>query len=1745
MGQVDALKLVNDVRTRLVDLATTENYLRDLDLSRICSALWSADGNDGGLVSELWVEGAFPSNNSDTTLQRLFEEGLFSETLCKHLDRTDRFPRTRKLFTHQEQAFRLIAEAPKDEKASLVVRAGTGSGKTEAFLLPILNELWSNAKRPETGGMSCLILYPMNALVADQVERVYNWLVGQSNITVFHFTSDTPENSSFANRMGEPKWNLCRKRTRQEARGLESHDGKKITDHRLPVPDIVITNYSMLEYMLCRPQDACFFGENLRFVVLDEAHLYSGTLAAEITLLLRRLYDRCQVNPNQVTQIATSATLGGDKADLRRFAATIFSTNIDSTTVVKGERVQLDLGQEIAPPLNSPLPDPLAKRVEFELTTLSASDDFITADDAIMDSLCEILDHVVDKRILNNERIKCGNIVAKFLHDVLPKSPIIRKLGELLYHKGIVSLGNLAYELWGDQNDSSTKATTLLLRLGAAARKESREMPLLPHRLHFLVRSPEGLSLCLNSNCVGPAKNSLAGLGCVQAPTDRCRFCNSATLPLHRCETCGQWALAGHENRETGFLEPGYFVEPSSRTYYLLAKESDRDLIVVVVDPVTGEYSAFGSEGAILFKAPCPEHEGKCYDPERCSRQKCPSCGEEWSSAVSENNDVNRSCRPLGGAERIAIPVLAETVLHGLPPIADATRDWKPGKARRLLCFSDSRREAARLGPLLTSQHEIQLIRSAIARVAGTIESSESADYWKGEVSRYEEQLHEPGRSEAVRINIKQQLEDARRKHTAARDGVPFSDFAKLFSEQPGVEQILDRDSGDAHKVETWSQRSWEDNYAKVRKHAEALVGRELDRPPRTRVSIESIGLLEIIYPGLNQLTAPSEVLGLMPGSCSDAFQKIWLPFIAALLDTLRTDSVIGWSSESEGRLWDGESLLYSKWATLDRSGWGAAAFLGDLTRPLRRRQLRLWFTHHVLQQSGCPKALLNDLSRSLLETVFRHLLEKARSTDLFWLGCKEDHQIGPRESRPAIQILLDKLSVRRPLSVYRCPDTGTLWTRTVLGWMPFKGCQGGLIEITSEAADADARWGRARRELRDSPIFRMGLWGDEHSAQLSPEENKRRQLLFKEGIRNILSSTTTMELGIDIGGLHGILMGNVPPGRANHMQRAGRAGRRSDGSAIVATYARARAFDREVFHRFDKFLSADLRRPLVFLQREGIARRHIHALLLAEFISPLLPGSVGAMDAYGRMGKLCGIQTPPRWSDEQSKPVYSVGGVVYYDELFLEFLDSLKSGGGVIHQRCVRIVANTPLNRISSPGAWNDFIENARHKFKEAIRDWLDDVKFLVDAWSDVQTEPPDSDLKAEKAKANAIRYQIRERCEIPVIEWLSDARFLPRYGFPINLQRLIVRVPKDENADKSIREERYRLERPSILALSEYVPGADVLVGGKVATSRGILKHWTDANRDRALGLENWALQCGNGHTYLAVSQNQICREPECGSPPTGSGQMLMFPRFGYSTAAWEPPQRGSRLDRVGEVQATPVIDLLAAVPLRLDKFAGIEDLQVSYMEEAELLLRNAGDFGVGFAVCTKCGFATSEEKAGQSGAVNLPGDFEGHYSIFRARKDRTCWRKDEPAPPILRNRIIAARETTDMLVMDWPNVVAGEEPSTLFSLGRALLLAGSKLLEIDARELSIVLRPLRNLTHGIILYDTTPGGSGHCMELTQLGRSWLEMAAQVLRGSTEHHQRCGRACLECLLDFTGQFYADQLDPKKALEVLELILS
>lgn len=1717
---MDAIQIVADVKRRLVDLAITENYVRDKEVFETCREVWLSDDSNARLVSELWVEGAFRGKLSQDTLARLAKEGIFPHDLLAHIERRDVFPVDRLLYDHQSKALRACANV-QHTRPALIITAGTGLGKTESFLLPMLADLWNHTERSEEGGMRCLILYPMNALVADQVERIYRWLQGQDRLTLFHFTSETPENHRFANHAGEPKWNKCRFRTRQQARGFESDEGKKM-DPLGRVPDIVITNYSMLEYMLCRPQDCRFFGPDLRCIILDEAHLYTGALAAEITMLLRRVKHRSGVASKNILHIATSATLGGDDEDLRRLASSIFSTQLDTTHVLRGQYEEQDLGSVESPPLTAPSASAVAGYANLELTTIDGQGDLLTDKEDTVEELSQAVSSIVSEDAVARARKAHPSTPARFLHDCLRESPTVRTIIYALSHEagGVLSLCDLSKRLFlMDDIDFARKATTVLLKLGASARSDAKNLPLIPHRLHLLARAPSGLSVCLNPKCTGREEWKLENLGCLQAYADRCIYCDCVLLPLHRCNDCGQWVLAGYEDQERFRIEPGYYAEGEQDiSFYLLSEPLLADLEQISIDPKSGIWGAPGTKRTKLWRT-----------------KICPVCGVVGDD-TSEDESAQRSTRhfiPFYRGRNLALSVIAETVLHGLPCYPGNSKLWKPGEGRRLLCFSDSRRSAARLGPLLTNQHEKAVLRAAISDCVKNMSESgdtEIIEHLQSEIASIERKL---GTSIGGPLRVKLEKERDRKKAdlAAASQGISFEDFAQLLSKEDGIREILDRDSGEKHPhgmnergEEYWNQSVWGKNKRRVAGCIEGLLATELSRvDPRRLASVETLGLLEIVYPGVSELTIPPLLEEKLPtNSVIERIAGLWPDIVSTLLDTLRQHDCLSWSEETETRKWLGEGVLWKHWSTRSKGGYSNVTFVGVTERSLRR-----WFATKVLLAAGVQEDKVSKLAVELLEKAFDQIYSKAINGEFLWLTFNKDRQTKGEETDKALQILLDRLLIRKPSKFYKCPTTGTIWTRSALGWAPTKACRGGLFEIADGELNSDPRWGRARRELSDEPLFRMGLWAEEHSAQIGARENRRLQELFKSGVRNVLSSTTTMELGIDIGGLNGVLLSNVPPGPANHRQRAGRAGRRSDGSAIVVSYSRDSVYDREVFHRFGDFLRQDLRRPTVLLDRDKIVRRHLYAVFLGDFMKSFQPRRVGTMHAFGTMGNFCGVDVPPYW-DRYSSPKPAWNPRLHGQaNLFAGHLESLA------HQHDAagfpdELTKGTALSGLD----WHTFIKDAHGRYTEAMKEWKEDFEQLRDSWKEVTSKDSDA-----KAVANSIRYQISIRCDITVIEWLADHRFLPRYGFPVNLQQLSVLEPDPEGKKESERvrpSERYRLERSSLLALSEYVPGSRVLVSGKVATSRGVTKHWAKGS----LGYKHFALHCPNSHIYISTMIDDPC--PQCREKPSEI-ETLLFPRFGYSTAGWDPPTRETDFDRVGKVDVCPIEFIEhKKKPTVIPDFANCPGLCASYLEESLLFIRNTGEHGRGFAVCTKCGYSESEDDYGK-GSINLPKGFAIHPTIWAANRDRHCWNKDQS--PVLRNHVLAAKELTDMILLELP-APSSYDVRAVYSMGRALVLSGTRLLQLDSRELEMVLFPSEDNCRGIVIYDTSPGGSGHCIELLRMGGEWLCATRDRLFVNEEHDIRCERACLDCILDFSGQYRADQLDRRGALNVMSRIM-
>jgi DEAD/DEAH box helicase domain-containing protein len=259
-----------------------------------------------------------------------------------------------------------------------------------------------------------------------------------------------------------------------------------------------------------------------------------------------------------------------------------------------------------------------------------------------------------------------------------------------------VPLNRFSHELWAQEGADARFATERLLRLGARARWQADELPLFPHKLHFLIRSPVAPMACVNPDCGHPSGYRLPGAGPVlSASREVCPCCTSQTLPLARCGSCGEWFLgATHNSVDNRFrpLRDWREGEPNED------EEDD------------------GDEGSGLFLRPAASG-ATAWEPYQLSdgrremsgahvrltkHDRCTRCGDKKFELVQ-----------LGDTPGLGLA--AETMLASMPPLAGPDRAWKPADGRRLIAFNDSRQSAARLGPTLTSTHEVQMSRAMIA----------------------------------------------------------------------------------------------------------------------------------------------------------------------------------------------------------------------------------------------------------------------------------------------------------------------------------------------------------------------------------------------------------------------------------------------------------------------------------------------------------------------------------------------------------------------------------------------------------------------------------------------------------------------------------------------------------------------------------------------------------------------------------------------------------------------------------------------------------------------------------------------------------------------------------------------------------------------------------------------------------------------------------------------------------------------
>ncbi len=664
-----------------------ESYLRYLRGLLPVSDPELARAISQALAEERVVRGPYleitPPYAPGLTLRALIEEGIVHPTLSR-LDRIGGVPLDRPLHHHQEQAIRRAASG-----RNLVVATGTGSGKTESFLLPVLDHLAREAAAGTLGspGVRALLLYPMNALANDQLKRLRALLAGWPEVTYGRYTGETQQEH---------------KRARQDFAlrfpGIDPPGNELLSREEMQArpPHLLLTNYAMLEYLLLRPADTTLFdgstGRHWRFIVLDEAHVYDGAAGSEVALLLRRLADR--VGGGGLRAIATSATVGGEQSGpaVARFAEELFGLPFEyDEREVARQDVVWAVRQDLAVSIDSPW---------------SGLDEAMLAELEGLDS--EALGQRM--RELSGQEGTTADLLRRESHIL----ELLRLLSE-----GARPVVEVAAQLFpGLALDAALAASSRLVSLGAAV-TDPAGIPVVPARYHLWARATEGAFACLDPS--GPHVRLTRH--------EQCNVCSASMVEVGACKRCSATYLIGTRSTHGDEVRLLPAAQSANRTSWFLLDDQVEELTTDSVSPsievdeddvVLEDLEDNVSGSAVAF---CP----RCGRLAPGSTAGC-GCGIP-SRRLIELDAQSRtlaSCVRCGGRSRAgqvrrlqsgadaAVSVLATTLYQSLAPDPDPIRGGLPGGGRKLLLFADSRQEAAYFAPYLDSSYDRLLRRSTI-----------------------------------------------------------------------------------------------------------------------------------------------------------------------------------------------------------------------------------------------------------------------------------------------------------------------------------------------------------------------------------------------------------------------------------------------------------------------------------------------------------------------------------------------------------------------------------------------------------------------------------------------------------------------------------------------------------------------------------------------------------------------------------------------------------------------------------------------------------------------------------------------------------------------------------------------------------------------------------------------------------------------------------------------------------------------
>lgn len=1508
------------------------------------------------------------------TLNELIQEDKLAKGLRKLT-----FPLNRPLYKHQEKA---IIDKVSNGK-NVVVSTGTGSGKTECFLIPILNSLIREDEQGKLDpGVRALLIYPMNALANDQIERLRSILKDYPEITYGSYTGQTKQNYSDA---------------------LAEY--KKLNNDEIPIknelisreqmkespPHILITNYAMLEYLMIRPQDNVFFieenSQKWKYIVLDESHVYNGSTGIEVSMLLRRL--KAKLRNDKIQYILTSATLGGedDNESVAEFATNLCNSKFYSNDVIRADRIKPQIQK-----------DTYTLPIEF-YNTISR---MIAKDDIGEDIIYEIPRYT---------SVDIENSLEEILYDVILHDNTYWKIRENLENpKTVTSLANLT--------DLSTKDIEDFVTVASKAEKNGDR--LFDSRYHMFIRATESVFITL------PPSGKLF-LTRKYSHYDNGK--DFKVFEIATCSHCHDIYLVGNVNKDTNCLDQyAYNNEDQIKDLFLLGdKISDLDEDYTLEDEniEAEEYEICARCGYLVRPGTIEEHRcehGKKYyikvykvkvKTETKTLTKCLSC---------ENVNSFGILRMFFSGQEAVTSVIATALFEELPSyklekiiseIDDDTgfssgfesssiaiQETKTNIAKQFIAFSDSRQAAAFFSSYLDQTYRNILYKRLI------IETLEDDRYTKR------------GKTLNTFVN---DLAFKLEKHDIASNNI------------------------DIREKEAWK----------------AALRELVDN--RGSTSLYSMGLIGI---GIDtQNIQGNNKLGLTSDEVSDICNifALWM----------MSDSAISYDAnltKADREYFSHNGIEFSY--TLSDSD-NKAYRLSFIPSSENRSNKRLDYLTKIMKKNG-KENLVSEGSRFL--TGFWNHLFASNSLELMVSDGGKYKLNG------------EKIIISKKDKWYFCPSCKKITMYNVKNVCPSFRCEGTLEQIDIAEYYADNHYYQIYQNLdiRDLRIV-------EHTAQLDKETAYEYQRMFKTKEIDILSCSTTFEMGVDVGSLETVFMRNMPPSPANYAQRAGRAGRSKKSAAYAITFCNKSNHDFTFFKKPENMIRGKIDPPRFNVENEKIAIRHLYASALSYF-----------WKKYPTYFKNAGTMID---EDENQVSGYN---------LFIDYLNEKPNNLLLYLKEFLPTALHDKFN-INSFG-WLENLTGEEGVFTKAIAEYNYEINILEEAKND--------SLKSDGRDVSRLLQRIRVYKSEDILAFLSRKNVLPKYGFPVDTVEMNI-VDRSNKFRLGL-----QLQRDLSMAISEYAPDSQIVANGNLITSRYIRKipnmNWKQFNY---IICDCKTLNIHVHTTDHNVSDLGNCKQ--CGkSLEVSKRKTFLVPAFGFEADGDKISKPG--LKKPERTFSSDAYYVGYREEVKVNKFQiGSSQIELGISTGDEMAILNESNF----YVCESCGYSELMEK---------------EFTRIKRKKHNkpNGYSCKNDGSNILKRFSLGYRYETDVVQLRFvsPDLI---EYDKALSVLYGVILGVCSYLNIEQRDISGCLQYFYNTdTHrpnySIILYDKTPGGAGHVRRLND---------AKVLEGvlnetfNMMNNCDCGgeakdTSCYSCIRNYYNQKYHDILQRGYVIDFIKGVL-